>query len=130
MSNTLSLGATSLALPDDVLWIDEFAWQPVEQELRYTILGALNVEAAAKQAGRPITLEGGSNYGWINRAALPQLLAWLKLPGQVFALSYRSLAFDVIFDQSQLGFEAQPVRAVSDPIDADPYIVTFRFIEV
>jgi hypothetical protein len=44
-----------LVLPDDLLWTDEHAWTPAVAAVSYLLTGALLVESAARQAGRPIT---------------------------------------------------------------------------
>ena len=49
----------SLTLSDDLAWIDEYQWTPVEQTKEYLSEGALAIQEGTKQAGRPITLEGG-----------------------------------------------------------------------
>ena len=131
MATTLTYGATTVTLPIDLLWTDEFSWPAVEQRTQYSITGALLVEAAVRQAGRTITLSGGPSWGWISRATLVTLQTWTELPGQQFALVVRGeAARTVMFDQSQQPIEAQPVIDYSDPDNADDYVVTLRFIEV
>lgn len=51
-----------IRLPDDLLWVDEHAWTPGVASVSYLLTGALLVESAIRQAGRPITLVGGG-YG-------------------------------------------------------------------
>ena len=53
----LADGAT-LTLPDDLLWSDEYAWTPTVASTSYLITGALLIQWATRQAGRPITLVG------------------------------------------------------------------------
>lgn len=66
----ITLGA--LVLPSGLIWSDEHAWSPVEQATERTLSGALVIEEATKQKGRPITLSGardGDEYTtWIARA--------------------------------------------------------------
>lgn len=134
MATTLTYATTTLSLPDDLLWPNEFDWRPVEQTTRYTILGALRVESAAKQAGRPITLqggiEGGTGWAFIQRSTVETLHAWTKLPGQVFTLVYRGVTYSVVFDQDAGPLVAEPVHNVSDPGATDWYVATLRFLEV
>lgn len=126
MPTTLTRGGTTLTLPD-LLWPDEYAWQAVEQRTQFTITGALIVEASAKQAGRPITLQSGA---WFVRSQLETLRAWAALPAQQFTLSYRGVSFDVAFDHSRGALAATAVIDYSDPDGTDYYAVTLRFIEV
>jgi hypothetical protein len=130
MSITLTYAATPLALPDDLLWRDEHDWRAVEQRQQYTITGALIVEAAAKQAGRTITLEGSDECAWIARSALGTLTTWAALAGQTFTLNLRGVNHTVVFDQDAGAISARPVWEVSDPDAADPYVVTLRFLKV
>lgn len=131
MTTTLTNGATTLALPDDLLWADEFAWQEVAQNKRYSITGRLIVESALRVKGRPITLAGNENHAWITRVNLLTLLAWKAIPGQVFNLVLRSEPVRTVqFDHEAGAIEAAPVVDYADPTAADNYIVTLKFIEV
>ena len=49
----------ALTLPGDLIWIDEFQWNPVERATEYAVTGALVVDVGERLAGRPITLEHG-----------------------------------------------------------------------
>lgn len=85
----ITLGA--LALPDGLIWTDEYAWTPVAQATTYTLTGALVVEDAEKQAGRPITLAGaqdGNDYSaWMTRTQLEALKTALDAAGATFTLT-------------------------------------------
>ena len=50
----------SVTLPGDLRWSDEFAGAQVQRSAEYSVTGALIVQEAVKQAGRPITLEAKS----------------------------------------------------------------------
>ncbi|MGD7412717.1 hypothetical protein ACQCRK_26175, partial [Ralstonia pseudosolanacearum] len=65
-----------LALPDDLLWTDEHAWTPAVAAVSYLLTGALLVESAARQKGRPITLVGAADMAWVTRATVNTLYAW------------------------------------------------------
>ena len=62
----MTASLAGIALPDDIQWTDEFTAWKVGQIIRPTLTGALVVQEAAMQAGRPITLQGfddgGSRY--------------------------------------------------------------------
>jgi len=53
MPITLSDGARTITLRDDVQWVDEFGWQPVSQSIDYTLTGAVVIEPYQLQGGRP-----------------------------------------------------------------------------
>lgn len=130
--NSLTFGATTLVLPEDLRWVDEFDWPKVEQARSYTFSGALVLESRVRQAGRPITLAGESNSAWIPRSDVQILQAQEALPSQVFTLVIRGeAARTVMFNR----VDGAPIRAeqildYSDPVADDPYQITLRFIEV
>lgn len=131
MAHTLTYAATTITLPDDLLWEDEFTWQSVEQRSQYSITGALLVESSVKQAGRSITLRGGMDFAWIDRATLLALQAAAAQPARVYSLVVRSEApRNVVFDLERGAIEASPVIDYSDPSADDSYVVTLRYIEV
>ena len=70
----------ALPLPDDLLWADEHAWSPAVASTSYLITGALLIQSATRQAGRPITLVGAPDMAWVTRATVEQLRAWAAIP--------------------------------------------------
>ena len=131
MATTLTYSGTTVTLPEDLLWVDEFGWQPVALNREYSITGALIVQSAAKQAGRPITLQGGEDFGWINYSDLEQLRAWQALAGIVLELVFRGVTHNVMFAQESAALEAHPVVEYTDtPVATDPYVLTLRLFKV
>jgi hypothetical protein len=128
MAHTLTNGATVLALPDNLRWLNEFDWSPVVAAARYSITGALIVESRARSAGRPIEL--GDDAAYILRSDLLTLKAWAAVPGLQLSLVLRGeAARAVIFDQERpLG--AVPLVDYSDPAPGDYYRLSLRFLEV
>jgi len=70
----------ALALPDDLLWADEHAWTPAVASMSYLVTGALLVQSAVRQAGRPITLAGAIDMAWVTRATVATLHEWAGAP--------------------------------------------------
>jgi hypothetical protein len=132
MSHSLTYASTTLALPLNLLWVNEFAWQPVAMSApRYSLTGALIVESAVRLAGRPIELATSDGAAWILRSDLLTLRAWAALPGQTFSLVLRGeAARTVIFDQQAGPIDATPVVDFRDPAPGDPYRLGLRFLEV
>lgn len=135
MTITLTKDATTLELPEDLFWIDEFSWSRVAQATERGTTGALLVDVAVRQGGRPITLQGEGNTAWITRADLKTLAAWSQLPGQQFALSLRGEAFTVIFDHGDGDTTNAIAQAAvvnfSDIGDGDFYCsLVLRFLEI
>jgi hypothetical protein len=130
MAHTLTYLSTTLALPPHLLWVNEFAWQPVAMSPpRYSLGGALIVESAARLAGRPIELASESD--WMLRSDVLTLRTWAALPGQTFSLVLRGEpARTVIFDQQAGPIVAEQVLDYSDPAPGDFYRLGLRFLEV
>ncbi len=130
--HTLTHLTTTLALPADLLWVDEFTWRKVQQNEEYLLTGGLWLQAQGRLAGRPITLSGAPDAAWISRADLLTLLAWKDLPGQTFQLVVRGEASrTVVFDQSAGALQAEPVVGFSDVDPGDFYgSLVLRFKQV
>lgn len=120
----------TVTLPD-LIWGDEFDWTPVEQSADYTLTGALIIETAVRQAGRPITLMGGEEYGWTDRATVLALAALVAQPGLEMTLTLDDAReFQVVFRQDDKPMDAGPVLAVTDPEAGDYYTLTLRLMEI
>jgi hypothetical protein len=119
-----------LTLPEDLLWMDEFDWTPVEQSQSYSITGALIIETGTKQAGRPITLSGGQDFGVIDRAALKLLSAKLSTNSPMVLTLNDQRVFNVIFNHTKNPIEAKPWIDYSTPDDADFYTLKISLIAV
>lgn len=130
MTISLTNGSTTIDLPPDLIWPDEFTWQQVEQSSEYTTTGALVLDAFAKQAGRPITLQGSETFAWCQRGDLVTLRNWASQAGATFTLTLRGLARTVVFNHDAGAIEAEAILDYADPIDADPYAITIRFLEL
>ena len=56
----------TITLPDDLLWINEFEWNPVKQNTERSLTGALLVQEGQLINGRPIFLSGNGEAGWVS----------------------------------------------------------------
>ena len=125
----------ALLLPDDLLWSDEHAWTPVVTSLSYLITGALLVQSATRQAGRPITLVGPVDMAWVTRATLETLRSWaavaLSDTTGLFALTLADgRIFTVAFRHADTPIESEPVLGIPARSDADLYRLTLRLMEI
>ena len=77
-------------------WSDEFAWSPLLQATEYSLTGALIVEQATKQAGRPITLIGGRTWAWLTRAEAATLKELLNAGDEMTLTLHDSRTFTVL----------------------------------
>lgn len=128
---TLSDGATTLTLNPDLLWSDEDNWHPVQQNVQRTITGALDVQVAAMNTGRPITLESeDDSSAWMSSSAVVQLRNWAAVPGQVLILTLRNETRNVIFRHQDGGLEARPVVHYRDRTPTDWYLCVVRLMEI
>ena len=120
----------SVAVPRGMVWVDEFDWVPVERAVTYSLTGALLVDVAPRLAGRPITLAGEVDAGWLGRGVVAQLYA---LAGSTSAAHTLTLAdgrtFTVMF-APDTPIEAKPIGRPELPSAANPYYATLRLIEV
>jgi hypothetical protein len=134
MSVTLSDGITTVELNPDTNWSDEFMWNEVEQTVQRTTTGALVVSAAARVAGRPITLESSDDAAWEHRETITgDLRNWSAVPGKVLTLRLRGSTREVIFRHHDgVAFEATPVALFSDSDidDSDFYRYVLRLMEI
>ncbi len=120
-----------LVLPDDLLWADEHAWTPAVAAVSYLLTGALLVESAARQKGRPITLVGAADMAWVSRANVNRLYAWAADPGRQFELTLTDgRSFNVAFRHHETAIEAEPVTGFPARREGDFYRLTVRFMEV
>jgi hypothetical protein len=123
--STLTNGVTTVTLSDDLQWVDEFAWHPVVQKTGRTITGAYWVDAQPLTAGRPITLQGDEQTGWVRRADLVLLQALAVSPSAV-SLTLRGVTYPVIFDHEAVPIEARAVVGFDDVAPTDFYNITVR----
>lgn len=128
----LSDGA-SLVLPDDLLWQDEHAWSPAVAAVFYLVTGALLVQSATRQAGRPITMIGAPDMAWVTRSTILTLADWAAIPLTAGAGRFElSLAdarvFTVAFRHAETAIEAEPVLGFPARSPADYYRLTLRLM--
>lgn len=130
---TRSSDNSTITLPDDMVWRDEFAWSPVVQQQQYTLTGALIIEEAKRLAGRPITL-GGDEQGpvWADRSTVIALYGWADDTATQMQLTLTDgRPFDVHFRYDGKGpIQTTPVVARVPAHADDPYTLTLSFIEV
>lgn len=105
-ANTLSFtynnNTTTISLPDDLFFENEFDWFSVGQTQEYSLTGDLIIEESVKQNGRPITLVGAENKSWIEKTTLDALTASAQIPNLKMTLSLISgQSFTVRWDLSK-----------------------------
>ncbi len=118
-----------IELPDDLLWVDEFDWNPVAQDIDRSLTGALMIQEQAKLYGRPITLTGGDEAGWVSRETVNQLTAVCEQTNKTMTLVLPdNNTFTVIFNRSSTPIIAQPLLPSSAPALNSFYYLTLNLI--
>lgn len=129
----------TLALPDDLLWTDEHSWSPAVASVSYLLTGALLVQSALRQAGRPITLVGAADMAWVTRAVVGTLQAWAAVPlatnttnstGRFELTLADARMFTVAFRHFETAIEAEPVTGFPARAESDYYRLTLRLMEI
>ena len=120
-----------LPIPRGMVWSDEFGWSRVEKSLEYSLTGAALIDVGVRLAGRPITLQGEVEAGWIQRGALAALLALHESApsGQHALVLADGRSFTVQFAPG-LAVEGKPLARPELPAPDYPYIATVRLITV
>ncbi len=133
---TLTSGLTVVLLPEDLQWLDEFVAWKVAQVLEHSLTGALIVHESGKLAGRPITLQSGADFAWVERSVVEELQALeavangpnmtLSIPG--YPSGERE--FTVRFRRDSGAIEAAQLKHKTPPAPTDYYSLVLRLMEV
>lgn len=128
---TLTDGASTIELPDDLVWADEWGWCEADQSFARSVTGAMIIQSAARTGGREITLEPPDNGGWILRSTLEQLQAWAGTPDLEMTLTLRGANYTVMFrPNGGSPIEAKDLFHFTDPLPEHFVVATFKFITV
>ncbi len=119
-----------IALPDDLQWIDEFAWTPIQQKIDRALSGKQMIQEGVRIAGRTITLNSADDRAWMDRATVKALFATLNQAGNSTLTLNDGRSFSVRWDHSAGAIEAKNLFEISDPDDVDFYVATLKFITV
>ncbi len=126
--HTLTDGTSSVSLPADMIWTDEFDFVQARARTTPTLDGGQLVEHSLQIKGRPITLAGADDRGWVTRGTLIALQA---LASNVTAPLTLTLADGrirpVVFAADALS--AYPLFPLSLPDANAYYIATLKLIE-
>ena len=121
-----------ITLPDDLLWINEFDWNPVAQSTERSLTGALLVQEGQLSHGRSVVLSGNGEAGWVSRLTVKSLYALSKAANKTMSLTLPDgRQFSVIFDRANgSGVETRQLMPFAYPDDDDLYLVTLRLLTV
>lgn len=132
MTITIVDGTTTIDVHPDLLWEDEFKWNPVQQTKEVSLTGAQIIQSGVLQAGRPITLRPpDDSAAWMPRVQVDALRNLAAVAGKQVTLTLRGVSRTVIFRHHDgVALEATPVVHYSDAVDDDWYLVTIRLMEI
>lgn len=120
----MSITLGTIALPDNLIWEDEFAWSPVTRTLRRHPGGWYIERTAAANNPRPITLVGGrqglTSWAWITRANLLTLQALLEQAGPHRLTLHDARAFDVYAIGEAGVVDATPLPTIGERAPPNP----------
>ena len=120
-----------IELPDDLLWINEFDWNPVMQSTDRSLAGALLVQEQGKLYGRPVELSGGYEAGWVSRSTVLALQVLSETTNRVMTLTLPdNRQLSVIFDRNGNPIEAEQILPFAYPDDSWNYSLTLRLLTV
>lgn len=128
----------SIALPDDLEWVDEFDYSRTAQQVDYALSGALIVEEAARLQGRPITLrswQSGNTYAALaDRATVIALQAQADTPRDQASPMALELpdgrTTTVLFRHGEKGISARPWKHIVPQLATDLYLIELRLMAV
>ena len=81
----------NLRLPKDLIWQDEFLWEPVAQVYEYSVEGNLLIQESTKKKGRHITLVGQGDMAWLDRTDMKKLVEMRNQVGKKMKLLGRKV---------------------------------------
>jgi len=125
----------TITLPDDLEWEDEIIWNPIVQTVERGVTGALFIQESALVKGRPITLVGTSDMGWITRSVIDALIIKRDTIGLkmdlIIGTGTKQRTFKVMFRQGETPIDVIPARRGEAFLDDTWFILNaIRLMEV
>jgi len=99
----------TVALPDDLEWIDEYEWISAKEDVSITLNGSMVIQSAKQAKGRLITLQGGSDFAWIDKNTI-EALRQLAEDAENMTLTFKDgSSHTVRFRYKDGAFSAKPL---------------------
>ena len=119
-----------IVIPAGLIWVDEYNWVAPMRAHEYSITGALIVDECIRKAGRPITLQGTNDHGWVERSVVDAL--WQLANSDAVAATHELTLVDgrsyTVRFATEDPVSAEPIVRAELPADSLPYIVTLRLV--
>lgn len=113
----------------DLLWIDEYTWNLVEQQEIIMSDGSIVVQAEAQQTGRPISLIGGDTFGYVTKSVVDIVQGYVDTPFKQMTLVLNNGdSYNVIFTEER--FTATTVCDNNNPSNDFLYTISLYLREI
>jgi len=109
MAITLSNGTISVTLPNDLEWTDRYSWSRQKDQIDITLGGSLIIQNSAQLKGRPITLSGGDDYGWMSQADMDTLYQLYDAGSNMTLTLNDGSSYTVRFRYEQTAIRSTPI---------------------
>ena len=120
-----------IQIPKGMMWIDEFNWSKAVNSKEYSLNGSLIVESGVRSFGRPITLQGAEDTGWIKRATVGILQQWAESLQEFEFTDISGNAHRVLFDNtSEEAISFEPVSGFTDGLNGEWYYGSIKMFEI
>ena len=87
-----------VVLNPNMVWVDRYHSQMVEQSFRRTLGGSPVVYSASVPLGTNITLEATEDYGWLEKLSqVDPLVAIADVAGGIYPFIFNGVSYSVMF---------------------------------
>lgn len=122
---------SGVQLSSHMLWSDRYSHRSVLQTGVRTLGGNHRTFSHQIQGGRPITLQGDGESGWLTFAQVQQLIAMADIPGAIYSLNYFDEVYSVVFRHEEPpAFEASPIVYRAVPLNTDYFFAVLKLITI
>jgi hypothetical protein len=127
----MSIVINGITLDHDSTWEDEFKFSYKEVVADRTLEGEIVTQSYDKIAGRPITLKGDNNHGWLKRSTVLALTALdsssvFDFDVTIYGVTYRCR----LRKEDSPALEFDPITNVNMPDSNFWYYGTIKLITV
>ncbi len=130
MSLTLDDGVTTITLPDDLEWTDEYDHDPIGQDIQPMFGGGMMISENNITSGRLITLVSRDGV-WVLKSILDAVIVFKNTIDKQMTLTLPDArTFTVMFDRSSTPVEAAQLFEKRLPLPDDYYTLTLKLLEV
>lgn len=127
--HTLSNGTITATLPAGMIWEDEYQYAPLTSTSTQTLDGGMVIEQSLRTKGRPVTLVGDEDRGWLAKAQLDLLYALASSVGALTLTLADGRVLAVMFSGAQ-PIQARGLWPLALPSATDMYVVKLSLIQV